>query len=263
MEHSFDKDIAVEYGVDGAIVVRHFVYWILKHRADDEKSSSKRHTHREKTWTYCSVKRLTEIWPYWSVKQVQIILKNLINQGVLIRDRFEGGCTSTKWYAFADEVKFLETDRPSKAQPPASEPPGKFARTGKVVCPKRQTKCPKGQTTITSPIPTLSLGLKNNCADVFGLDLKIVEKRKFFTEQISEIFHPNQNEATTFSRIARHLVKRVQTGAADISIFNDAVEWARAAKAKDVVNPKGLFVAVIKEMTGFKAQKMLLGSKLC
>lgn len=268
MEHSFDIDIAVEHGVDGAIILRHLAYCIMTNRATDEKSAQKRHTHYGKTWTYQSTYAFTRIYPYWTQRQVRTLLARLIKEGVIIRNRFPGGYSQTSWYAFADENQF---DRIVKSVALANltrNGPKQSDRTVKSIRPKSQINRPNGQiddrksqTTNTSPIPTLSLGLKNNCADVFGLDLKIVEKRKFFTGQISEIFHPNQNEATTFSRIARHLVKRVQTGAADISIFNDAVEWARAAKAKDVVNPKGLFVAVIKEMTGFKAQKMLLRNK--
>jgi len=258
MEHSFDIDLAVEYGVDGAIVIRHFVYWILKHKADDEKSGCKSHTHRDKTWTYCSVKRLTEIWPYWSVKNIKIILAKLIQQGVLTKDRFPGGCTTTNWYAFVDQARFLEMGRPSRNEKRGKDPPDELARKGQVVGPNGPTKSPKGPTTITTPIPTLSLGLKNNCADLLALDLKIAEKRKFLTAEISRIFSPNHREAATFAHIAAHLVAMVQTGRADISIFNDAVEWARSAKASRVANKKGLFVAKIKEKTGFAAGKRLL-----
>ncbi len=258
MEHSFDIDIAAEYGVDGAIVVRHFVYWILKHRADDEKSSSKRHTHREKTWTYCSVKRLTQIWPYWSVKQVQIILAKLIEQGVLIRDRFPGGHTSTKWYAFVDEGRFLEIGRPSREEKRGKDPPNQFARKGKVVCPNGQSSLSKRVNYYNNkPNTNTIIGIENNCAEALRLDLKIAEKRKFFTEELNDIFHPTQAEAVTFGRITRHLVKLVQASK-DISIFNDALEWARAAKASDVANKKGLFVEKIKQETGFKGQRQLL-----
>jgi len=270
MEHSFDIDLAVEYGVDGAIVIRHFVYWILKHKADDEKSTCKTHTHREKTWTYCSVKRLTLIWPYWSVKQVQIILAKLIEQGVLVRDRFAGGHTTTKWYAFADEARFLAFGRPASVTSSGKDPPNEFAETGKVVCPNGKSSLPKRANCFNDNYNNTNtntiVGLNNNCVQKLELDLEISQKRRFFCSEVESIFHLSQREARTFANIAAHLVEMVQSGRAGISIFNDAVEWAREAKAsRNTYNRKGLFVAKVKERTGFKGQQRLLqkGLKKC
>ncbi len=93
---------------------------------------------------------------------------------------------------------------------------------------------------------------------LLDFDLGIAEKRAEFCRKINEIFRPNKREATTFANIALHLATQVQDGKADLDVFDRAIDWARKARKSRVANKKGLFVAKIKEETGFKAQKKLL-----
>ena len=68
----------------------------------------------------------------------------------------------------------------------------------------------------------------------------------------------------TFANIAKHLVEQCQAGMLPVSIFGDAIGWAKQAKASTAANKKGLFVAKIKQETGFKAQsKMLAARSMC
>jgi hypothetical protein len=90
------------------------------------------------------------------------------------------------------------------------------------------------------------------------LDLLIAREKKFLIQQLTSLLHPNKREATTFARIVSHLVYECQAGRLPVSVFKDAVEWARQAKASTASNKKGLFVAKVKQETGFKAQKQIL-----
>ena len=125
---------------------------------------------------------------------------------------------------------------------------------------KKSDKIPeKFQTHSPIPIP-IPIGIdKNNNDGVLDLDLAVAQGRDFFMSQISRILKPNKTEAVTFARITRHLVALAQSDATRISLFADAVEWAKQARASPKTkNPKALFVAKIKKETGFKAQTKLL-----
>ncbi|MHC4538663.1 MAG: hypothetical protein ACYS74_02630 [Planctomycetota bacterium] len=99
---------------------------------------------------------------------------------------------------------------------------------------------------------------------ILALDPKITQANKLFMEQISTILRPRGNEGRTFANIAKHLIDECQAGKLPVSIFADAIEWAKQAKASTAENKKGLFVAKIKQETGFKAQrKLLAGNAAC
>jgi hypothetical protein len=94
--------------------------------------------------------------------------------------------------------------------------------------------------------------------NIIESDLRIVEQNKFFMQKIQEILRPSRKEAKTFANIAKYLVDGCQQGKLDLSVFKDAVEWAKQAKISNVANKKGLFVAKVKQEMGFKAQRKLL-----
>ena len=103
MEHLFDVDEARRYGVDAAIMIRHFRFWILKNKGDN------RHFHDGRTWSYGSVKSFSTIFQYWTVNQVRQVLKKLITQKVLRTGNYnQKGYDRTTWYAFENEKAFLE-----------------------------------------------------------------------------------------------------------------------------------------------------------
>ena len=93
--------------------------------------------------------------------------------------------------------------------------------------------------------------------EVLDLDLKIAEARNKFCDEVEQIFHLTQIEKVTFSRITKHLVNLCQTGEAELTIFEDAIGWAKEAKANGR-RPKALFVAKVKQEAGFKAQSKVL-----
>lgn len=94
--------------------------------------------------------------------------------------------------------------------------------------------------------------------NILGLDLQIANARNFFCRQIEKIFYLTVREKRTFAGITKHIIQQCQNGKLEPAIFNDAVEWARQAKASNVANKKGLFVAKVKEQTGYRGAKKLL-----
>lgn len=130
MEHSFDVDIACRYGICQAVVIRHFVFWIKKNKADNKNFTNGR------TWTFTSYQSMSEVFPYFTPKQIRTAIDKLIKNGVLVKEKFRGAKNNRNWYAFADEEVFLGDGNTSFTLPQRanySEPP----------CPRGQTALPK------------------------------------------------------------------------------------------------------------------------
>lgn len=112
MTHCFDSEHAVKYGLEEAIFIYHFRYWILNNRAN------KRNFHEGRTWTYNSISAFIETFPYLSYKQVRRVLDSLKKQNVMVTGNFsDNKYDQTLWYAFSDESIFLprQNDVPKRA----------------------------------------------------------------------------------------------------------------------------------------------------
>ena len=102
MEYHFNIEYAKKYGVDEAIMIQNFVFWIMKNKANHT------HQHEDRTWTYNTKKAFVALFPFWTYEQVKRILKSLIAQGVLIAGNFnKTPMDRTAWYAFKDEEAFI------------------------------------------------------------------------------------------------------------------------------------------------------------
>lgn len=102
MEHSFNIDVAKEYGVIEAVIIRNFQYWILLNKAN------KKHFHDGHYWTYNSRAAMLEIFPYLSEQSLKTALSHIIKNGVLITGNYnENKYDRTNWYAFYDEGKWI------------------------------------------------------------------------------------------------------------------------------------------------------------
>lgn len=112
MQHHFNIDHAKKYGVNEAILINNFAFWIVKNKAND------RHIHDGRTWTYNSMKAMTLIFPYWTEKQIRRVVCNLVDANILMTSNFnENPHNRTLWYAFVDEEQFLDgqMDFPKRA----------------------------------------------------------------------------------------------------------------------------------------------------
>src|SRR3989304_6622930 len=98
MEYSFDIEMASKHGVNEAILIKNFQFWITKNRANN------RHFHDGRTWTYNSVEAFTRIFPFWTAKQIRKALDNLIKDNIITTGNYnESRYDRTLRYAFSDE----------------------------------------------------------------------------------------------------------------------------------------------------------------
>ena len=97
MTHTFDTDLAKEYGVDIAILVNNIAFWLQKNKAN------KRHIYDGKVWTYNTTKAFTELFPYWTQNQIRRILDNMQKAGIIEVGNYNATAYDrTKWYTFTD-----------------------------------------------------------------------------------------------------------------------------------------------------------------
>lgn len=118
-------------------------------------------------------------------------------------------------------------------------------------------------TPIATPTPPSLIGIEGNSLDSEGLGLKQQIKIQAFRfiEGLEQKFHHiSKDEATTFSRIAHHLSDQMLLGM-PIEVFDEALGWAESATTSGVKNPKGLWVAKVKEQTGFTGRGKLLDDR--
>ena len=94
MEHSFDVELAKEYGILEAILMQNIYFWIEKNKANNK------HFYDGKWWTYNSQKAFSDMFPYASERKIQLALERLINKGLLECGNYnKTNFDRTKWYS--------------------------------------------------------------------------------------------------------------------------------------------------------------------
>ena len=101
MEHSFDVNIAVEYGVPVAILLKHFHFWCERNKDND------RHLHDGLYWTYHSVSSLQETFPYLTNYQIRQALKDMVKEGLIVEGKYPNRTNRSKWYALTENGKSI------------------------------------------------------------------------------------------------------------------------------------------------------------
>jgi hypothetical protein len=112
--HSFDPQVAKQYGVTEAVIIQHFQFWIRHNK------SNTRNQFEGRTWTYNSAKAMAEIFPYLTAKMIYGAICRLQEHRVLIKSNFnDHKYDRTSWYAFTDEGFWI--DRQEKLDFPPRE----------------------------------------------------------------------------------------------------------------------------------------------
>ncbi len=102
MEHSFDIDLAKELGVNSAILLRHFSFWLAKNEANNANF------YDGSYWTYNSISAYSKLFPYLSEKQVRSAIQNLVDKGILKTGNYnKSAYDRTLWYALTDYGKSI------------------------------------------------------------------------------------------------------------------------------------------------------------
>ena len=102
MQHSFDVNIAKEFGILEAILLNNLEFWIAKNEANGTNYYDGTY------WTYNSTKAFNELFPYVSQRQIQNALKKLKEKGIIQTGNYnKSSYDRTLWYAFTTEGKSI------------------------------------------------------------------------------------------------------------------------------------------------------------
>jgi len=107
MQHSFDVQEAVNYGLEEAIMIWNLRFWIIKNKAN------KKHYYAAedgvfRTWTYNSNEAFQKLFPYWKKGAIERTVARMVEKKIIIKGNFNPTkYDRTVWYAFFDEDKFL------------------------------------------------------------------------------------------------------------------------------------------------------------
>jgi len=99
MNHSFNIDDAKIYGVECAILLENFRYWIDKNKAN------RKHFYDGAYWTYNSVKAFEELFPYWTTNQIRRYIEKLESMGAIKSGNYNNSpYDRTKWYCLNEKI---------------------------------------------------------------------------------------------------------------------------------------------------------------
>jgi hypothetical protein len=97
MQHLFDVDIAIKYGVDVAIFVKNLAYWVAHNQAESKNC------HDGRYWSYNTLDAFPKHFPYWSTKQIRRIIDQCVEHGLIVKGNYnKQRYDRTVWYSLTD-----------------------------------------------------------------------------------------------------------------------------------------------------------------
>lgn len=97
--HTFDPEIAMQVGVNAAVVYRNLVFWVRHNEAN------RRNFHEGRSWTYNSLAAFDEQFPYLTAKQIRTALDKLVEAGLILKGNFaEDRFKRANWYALGEPI---------------------------------------------------------------------------------------------------------------------------------------------------------------
>lgn len=115
MRHAFNTDLAEKYGIEKALIIDYFAYWVV------ENMRNERNFHDGRYWVFNSASALSEKFHYISRRTMNQKLQELEADGILISGNFnKNKFDRTKWYSFKDEYAWLLDEHRSSAEIAAS-----------------------------------------------------------------------------------------------------------------------------------------------
>ena len=115
MRHAFNTDLAEKYGIEKALLIDYFAYWVV------ENMRNERNFHEGRYWVFNSASALSEKFHYISRRTMNQKLQELEADGILISGNFnKNKFDRTKWYSFKDEYAWMLDEHRSSAEIAAS-----------------------------------------------------------------------------------------------------------------------------------------------
>ena len=105
MEHHFNTEIAKDCGIEEAILLHNFHFWLSKNAANGK------HFHDGLYWFYNSKKAFVDLFPYMNETKIFRSIKNLEERGFVVKGNYNTDkWDRTNWYAITKfGLTYLQT----------------------------------------------------------------------------------------------------------------------------------------------------------
>ena len=99
MQYQFDVDTATEHGIEEAVIIHNFAFWIKKNQANNQNFYDGYY------WTFNSASALQELFPFWTASKISRLLRNMEASGILSSGNYnKTPYDRTKWYTIVDKT---------------------------------------------------------------------------------------------------------------------------------------------------------------
>lgn len=97
-QHSFDIEVAKQYGILEAVIINNLSFWI------DHNAANETNYYDGCYWTFNSARAFSELMPYASSKQIRRALDHLKDEGIIQTGNYnKSSYDRTLWYAFTEK----------------------------------------------------------------------------------------------------------------------------------------------------------------
>lgn len=94
MEHHFNTQVAKDCGIEEAILLHNFHFWLSKNAANEK------HFHDGLYWFYNSKRAFVDLFPYMNETKIFRSIKNLEERGFVVKGNYnKDKWNKTNWYA--------------------------------------------------------------------------------------------------------------------------------------------------------------------
>lgn len=149
MNHSFNTDIAMICGVQGAVIFEYLWFWTQKNEKEN------RNSHEGRYWVFVTYSALRDKFPYMSTKQIRNAVNKLIEADLILTGRFNAkGYDRTTWYTVSDRARAIC----SNGHIDVPETANRCVENGKCMCPNGQMDVPETANAFAqmgTPIPVI------------------------------------------------------------------------------------------------------------
>lgn len=95
--HSFYVHDAEKHGVEKAVILYNLRFWLEKNQA------SNKNLHDGYYWTYNSAKAFAVLFPYYTARKIERLLRQMENDGLILSGNYnKAGYDRTKWYSMGN-----------------------------------------------------------------------------------------------------------------------------------------------------------------
>lgn len=114
MINTFNANIAIDFSLEVAIFLQQLAQWSFYNLAHNK------HIHDGTVWTYNTVESFKKFFPYWTTKQIWLVIQKSIDQGLVQKGNYNKTTYDrTSWYALTDKGRryFPELNDPETSKP--------------------------------------------------------------------------------------------------------------------------------------------------